>query len=1089
MAKKIARLPAKSKTALKKIITVKNADGDPDTTAEILIQNKIKYTPKVSVIIPVYNVEKYLRECLDSVVNQTLKEIEIICVDDGSTDSSLDILKEYACKDNRITVITQKNLHAGVARNAGLAVARGEYLSFLDSDDFFELNMLEMALNACIVNNVDIAIWGGKAFENGNYKILNWVFDTKQIHNLNHFSCADKEVAERVFQIICGWPTNKLYSSKLLKKSNFRFSSAHHHNDTSFVMSNVVFATKMTYIQDLYYIYRRNSNSISANKDKQVAAFAQSLIDTYNNIKKLKVYPQIERSFINYVVDFSVHYYDSLRFKESKEEAIKLCTELYNKFVQDKEVSYFYNKEKYYKFKNSICNIDNEIPVILSSDDNYAPYMYVTMLSILKNASKSSFYDFYLLIPGDFSKKNKKNILQLKNKYNCDVHFINLNDTFKNTKMSIKHISYVTYFRLLAADLLPVKYSKCIYLDTDICVHSDLNELYTFDIEDNYVAGVPAAAYIFNKDMHIKRLKIQSVNNYINAGVLIMNLKEIRKDNLTEKFLSLMNNNYESQDQDIINVACYKRIKILPLRFNLMTKYAGLFNQKLQSYTALKEIYEESNIKEALEKPVIIHFANPEKPWQNKKLPLSDIWWSYAYATPYFHKKRNIKPYLLFPYYLIAMVFMKYIKIPVLKFVKHTKQIWYSHSHRGKMDMLNKNFTKIMQSVISVKNDMTNQITQIKNQQSNLEKQIADLRHTTGVKSNDLSQKIIDLNTVTENKSNDLSQQIAEFQSSTSQSNDALAQKIIDLNTVTENKSNDLSQQIADFQSSASQSNDALVQKIIDLINTTKDIPDTIAQHASEQIKAIQHNVETLNQQNKDTQSNIINTVDQIKKHADELTVMNSEPYWAHVYHDTTANTTWLKNKSVSPGRWAISYIVLYVLYRILDEAKPKSILECGLGQSSKLTIQYADSHNADLTICENNPEWLSFFQRQFPTADKYTTILDTEMVNIVPEHESRTYANFKPTIGNKKFNLVLIDGPLGSPHYSRPEILDIVDNLDKSFVILLDDMNRIGEQETWQLLKQKLHSKGIEFKERKYSSDKTVGLICSMDLAYLTSL
>ena len=140
-----------------------------------------------------------------------------------------------------------------------------------------------------------------------------------------------------------------------------------------------------------------------------------------------------------------------------------------------------------------------------------------------------------------------------------------------------------------------------------------------------------------------------------------------------------------------------------------------------------KEYHE---LKEALEKTVIIHFANPEKPWQNKKLPLSDIWWSYAYATPYFHKKRNIKPYLLFPYYLIAMVFMKYIKIPVLKFVKHTKQIWYSHSHRGKMDMLNKNFTKTIQSVMSVKNDINNQITQIKNQQRNLEKQIADLKNT-----------------------------------------------------------------------------------------------------------------------------------------------------------------------------------------------------------------------------------------------------------------------------------------------------------------------------------------------------------------------
>ena len=126
-----------------KIIDVKNAQGDLDTKATIIHQNNIDYTPKVSVIIPVYNTEKYLRECLDSVINQTLKEIEIICVDDGSTDSSLEILKEYANKDNRFTIITQQNLHAGVARNAGLAVAKGEYVSFLDSDDWFELKILE----------------------------------------------------------------------------------------------------------------------------------------------------------------------------------------------------------------------------------------------------------------------------------------------------------------------------------------------------------------------------------------------------------------------------------------------------------------------------------------------------------------------------------------------------------------------------------------------------------------------------------------------------------------------------------------------------------------------------------------------------------------------------------------------------------------------------------------------------------------------------------------------------------------------------------------------------------------------------------
>ncbi|MFR5028212.1 MAG: glycosyltransferase family 2 protein [Coprococcus sp.] len=100
---------------------------------------------KVSVILPVYNVSDYLRQCMDSIVGQTLKDIEIICVDDGSTDDSLAILKEYEAKDQRVKVIQQANAGAGAARNKGLEIATGEYLSFLDSDDFFEPDMLEKA--------------------------------------------------------------------------------------------------------------------------------------------------------------------------------------------------------------------------------------------------------------------------------------------------------------------------------------------------------------------------------------------------------------------------------------------------------------------------------------------------------------------------------------------------------------------------------------------------------------------------------------------------------------------------------------------------------------------------------------------------------------------------------------------------------------------------------------------------------------------------------------------------------------------------------------------------------------------------------
>ena len=96
--------------------------------------------PKISVIVPVYNTEKYLAACLDSLVNQTLKEIEIICVDDGSTDSSLKILREYEAKDSRLKVITQENKYAGVPRNTGIDAAAGKYVYFADSDDYCDLS-------------------------------------------------------------------------------------------------------------------------------------------------------------------------------------------------------------------------------------------------------------------------------------------------------------------------------------------------------------------------------------------------------------------------------------------------------------------------------------------------------------------------------------------------------------------------------------------------------------------------------------------------------------------------------------------------------------------------------------------------------------------------------------------------------------------------------------------------------------------------------------------------------------------------------------------------------------------------------------
>ena len=131
----------------------------------------------ISLIIPVYNVENYLRQCLDSIINQTLKEIEIICINDGSTDSSKQILEEYALKDERIKIINQKNKGAGAARNSGIDAATGEYIGFVDSDDWVNLDAFEKLYNKITRENVDIV-----------FSRYNYVFEDGRIqHSPNHF--------------------------------------------------------------------------------------------------------------------------------------------------------------------------------------------------------------------------------------------------------------------------------------------------------------------------------------------------------------------------------------------------------------------------------------------------------------------------------------------------------------------------------------------------------------------------------------------------------------------------------------------------------------------------------------------------------------------------------------------------------------------------------------------------------------------------------------------------------------------------------------------------------------------------------------
>ena len=211
---------------------------------------------KVSVIVPVYNVEKYLKRCLDSLVNQTLSDIEIICVNDGSTDGSAQILEEYAKKDNRIKIITQVNSGLSEARNAGIKAANGEYIGLVDSDDFVDKEFYEKLYNAAISNNCDIAC--------GNVVRGNDRKKDKVLLNYPEERVV-KSIRERYE--ITGVPNhcyvwNKIYKREPLLSSGITFIRGIVYEDMPFTADVLESLGDLVVVPEVFYHYWINDGSI-----------------------------------------------------------------------------------------------------------------------------------------------------------------------------------------------------------------------------------------------------------------------------------------------------------------------------------------------------------------------------------------------------------------------------------------------------------------------------------------------------------------------------------------------------------------------------------------------------------------------------------------------------------------------------------------------------------------------------------------------------------------------------------------------------------------------------------------------------------
>ena len=233
---------------------------------------------KISIILSVYNVEKYLNECLDSILNQTFKDFELICINDSSTDNSLNILNEYAEKDSRVKIITQPNGGLSSTRNSGMQNASGDYLLFLDSDDYFETTFAQKLYNKAVENDADIVVTSYKICDD----LTGSVIDKKSQINKN--SLPDKEafciddIKSGKFTFLPMAPWAKMYKKDFIFDNKLLFQDIKSCTDVFFTYATTALATKICIVDENLIFYRINrQGSISSKRGDK----AKNIIKAY----------------------------------------------------------------------------------------------------------------------------------------------------------------------------------------------------------------------------------------------------------------------------------------------------------------------------------------------------------------------------------------------------------------------------------------------------------------------------------------------------------------------------------------------------------------------------------------------------------------------------------------------------------------------------------------------------------------------------------------------------------------------------------------------------------------------------------------
>lgn len=551
--------------------------------------------PEISVIVPVYNTEKYLQECVDSILHQNFANFEMLLIDDGSTDNSGIICDQFATNNSNIIVIhLEKNNGLSIARNVGIQNSHGKYVTFVDSDDILKPNFLSVLYETQLSHDADMVITNNLEYHEDDGKYYFYITnDDVDVFDLT---------PQQTFSLQDNWPYNpsifvvpfgKLVKKELLK--NFRFPDHMMYEDEAAIHRLILACKKIVLVNDSLYIHRIRPNSLLASNitDKRLRDIAKAFELKMSDFVLAGINPTTTKvRLLQVIKDLMAQVPETNRHQPGYRE----CQEIINLANQSITTpSHIYGK--------------SSTAIVLAADRGYLWPLSTTIKSIYANGYSGTIYVMNNNIPQEwFQTINSKLSYGL-------IHDLKIDgDTLMQGHINHEHINYMSYARIFAPEL--IKAAKLLYIDSDTVINGSLKPLLSMTLDGHLIGAVPELS-----------------GAGFNSGVLLIDGDAWRKKEVTKKLWShIGEQDLANNDQSLLNDYFENDYLKLPLQYNYQIG-ADLELSYDHSTHWVKNGTPEDKLQQLdnISNPIIYHYITNDKPWNlTSSGRKRKLWWHYS---------------------------------------------------------------------------------------------------------------------------------------------------------------------------------------------------------------------------------------------------------------------------------------------------------------------------------------------------------------------------------------------------------------------------------------------------------------------------